>query len=82
MKLWNVAETRSTKWENTRKIGLLAAPISFSRASAFVDDHFGQISLDDVHVRPEIYEGHAGKLGGCAAGLVMHHQVVRRRIRC
>lgn len=40
-----------------------------SRATAFVDDHFGQVPFDDVHVWTEINERHARKFSRSATRL-------------
>lgn len=56
-----------------------------SRATALVDDHFGQVPLDDVAVVREVYERHGRELDGRAArleyGRVLGLPVVLDRLR-
>ena len=46
-----------------------------SGATALIDDHFGQISLDDVHIWSEVDERHAGEFGRCTARLQVGERV-------
>ena len=60
IKFWKIASSLIVEFK---------LAVHHSRATAFIDDHFGQVPFDDVHVGTEINERHAREFGGSATRL-------------